>query len=212
MAALRRPADRGRRQKCKRRLTKGHIDRLFLRRPLLISKRRLTKKGQEWPGQEGNILGCYQSEPFGEFENISNRCYPPQIKAIPVDSRPVVSFTVETWGGITIGQFYDGKNGAKRTIDQLGHSLSRIIHAFAETDDDAVIFMAKWDIKDGFWRLDAKKGAEYNFSYVMPQPLGSPHCWWYPLCSKWGGSNHPHFSVQRQRRRATLQAPIAKRE
>jgi hypothetical protein len=68
------------------------------------------------------------------------------------------------------------KTAPKGAIDQLGHSLSRIIHAFAETDDDAVIFMAIWDIKDGFWRLDAGEGAEYNFSYVMPQPPapGSP--------------------------------------
>ena len=42
------------------------------------------------------------------------------------------------------------KTAPKGAIDQLGHSLSRVIHAFAETDDDAKIFMAKWDIKDGF--------------------------------------------------------------
>ena len=36
-------------------------------------------------------------------------------------------------------------------INQLGHSLSRIIHAFAEVDADVKVFMAKWDIKDGFW-------------------------------------------------------------
>ena len=35
-------------------------------------------------------------------------------------------------------------------IDQLVHSLSRIIHAFAQTDTDGKIFMSKWDIKDGF--------------------------------------------------------------
>ncbi len=39
-------------------------------------------------------------------------------------------------------------NGA---IDQLGHSLTHIIHAFTETEEDACIFMAKWDIKDSFW-------------------------------------------------------------
>jgi hypothetical protein len=39
-------------------------------------------------------------------------------------------------------------------VDQLGHALSRIIHAFAEADPDAAIFMAKFDIKDGFWMLD----------------------------------------------------------
>jgi hypothetical protein len=35
----------------------------------------------------------------------------------------------------------------------LGHALSRIIHAFAESEHtpNAKIFMAKWDVKDGFW-------------------------------------------------------------
>ena len=47
-------------------------------------------------------------------------------------------------------------------IDQLGHSLSLIIHAFAQTDNDAKIFMSKWDIKDGFWRLDCQEGEERN--------------------------------------------------
>jgi hypothetical protein len=53
-------------------------------------------------------------------------------------------------------------------IDQMGHSLQRIIHAFAEADEDAKIFMAKYDIKDGFWRLDCQEGEEWNFAYVLP--------------------------------------------
>ena len=85
------------------------------------------------------------------------------------------------------------KTAPKGAIDQLGHSLSRIIHAFAETDDDAVIFMAKWDIKDGFWRLDAKKGAEYNFSYVMPQPPGSPTLLVVPTSLQMGWVESPPF-------------------
>ena len=28
--------------------------------------------------------------------------------------------------------------------------------------------MAKWDIKDGFWRLDCEAGQEWNFCYVLP--------------------------------------------
>ncbi len=47
------------------------------------------------------------------------------------------------------------KTAPKGAIDQLGHSLTRIIHAFAEIEEDARVFMAKWDIKDKFWRLDA---------------------------------------------------------
>jgi hypothetical protein len=47
-------------------------------------------------------------------------------------------------------------------INQLGHALQRVIHAFAEATDDDKIFMAKWDIKDGFWRLDANTGDKWN--------------------------------------------------
>ena len=66
------------------------------------------------------------------------------------------------------------KTAPAGAIDQLGHSLSRIIHAMAQADDDAKVFMAKWDIKDGFWRLDCEEGAEWNFAYVLPQEEGKP--------------------------------------
>jgi hypothetical protein len=59
-------------------------------------------------------------------------------------------------------------------LDHLGQALSRIIYAFAEADDNAKIFMAKWDIKDGFWHMDCEKGEEYNFAYVLPQKEGMP--------------------------------------
>jgi hypothetical protein len=51
-------------------------------------------------------------------------------------------------------------------IDQFGHSLKRIIHPFAKVDDNAVILMTKWDIQDGFWRLNCCKGEEWNFCYI----------------------------------------------
>ena len=60
------------------------------------------------------------------------------------------------------------KMAPQKAIDQLGHSLQRIIHAFATVDPHAKIFMAKWDIKDGFWRLDCEEGEEWNFCYVLP--------------------------------------------
>jgi len=66
------------------------------------------------------------------------------------------------------------KTAPRGAIDQLGHSLSRIIHAFAEVDDDVKVFIAKWDIKDGFWRLDCEEGEEYNIAYVLPQEEGMP--------------------------------------
>ena len=63
----------------------------------------------------------------------------------------------------------------------------RIIHAFAETEDKARIFMAKWDIKDGFWRLDAEEGTEWNSRTFCRKVLASPSTSWFPLPSKWGG-------------------------
>jgi hypothetical protein len=66
------------------------------------------------------------------------------------------------------------KTAPKGAIDQVGECLSCIIHAFAEADPTAKIFMAKWDMKDGFWRMDCAKGEEWNFAYVLPQPEGEP--------------------------------------
>ena len=62
----------------------------------------------------------------------------------------------------------------KGAIDQLGFSLIRINHAFVQARMDAKIFMAKWDIKDGFWWLDCELGEEYNFVYVLPQEENKP--------------------------------------
>ena len=66
------------------------------------------------------------------------------------------------------------KTAPQGAIDQLGYSLQRIIHAFAQTEPDERVFMAKWDIKDGFWRLDCQEGEEWNFAYVLPQEPGKP--------------------------------------
>ena len=60
------------------------------------------------------------------------------------------------------------------TIDQIGYVLLRLTHALAEAPDRAKIFQEKWDIKDGFWRLDCKEGEEWDFFHVLPQKPGMP--------------------------------------
>ncbi len=100
---------------------------------------------------------------------------------------------LKQWGVLPSVNSTTVKTAPKGAIDQLGHSLSRIIHAFAETKDDAVIFMAKWDIKDGFWRLDNGEGAEYNFAYVLPQPPGSPTLLVVPTSLQMGWVESPPF-------------------
>ncbi len=69
----------------------------------------------------------------------------------------------------------------------------RIIHAFAKTEDEARIFMAKWDIKDGFWRLDAEEGTEWNFTYVLPQSPGKPIYLVAPTSLQMGWVESPLF-------------------
>ena len=81
----------------------------------------------------------------------------------------------------------------KGALDQLGQSLSRIIHAFAKAEEDSKIFMAKWDIKDGFWRMDCEQGEEYNFAYVLPQEEDMPITLVVPTSLQMGWVESPPY-------------------
>lgn len=111
---------------------------------------------------------------------------PPQLKispiaAVPHSSKPFrsildLSFSLKLETGASIPAVNETtvKTAPQASIDQLGQSLTRIIHAFAETTANDKVFMAKWDVKDGFWRLMCQEGEEYNFAYVLPQRKGMP--------------------------------------
>ena len=110
--------------------------------------------------------------------------YPHQLKVSPVAAIPhksrayrsILYLSFALWlkeGGI-VQSVNDTMKKLAPAIDQLGHSLKRIIQAFAEAEDDAVILMAKWDIQDGFWRLNCREGEEWIFCYVWPQAPGKP--------------------------------------
>ena len=43
-------------------------------------------------------------------------------------------------------------------MDQVGHVLNQSIYAFAEVEEDDVIFQVKTDVKDVFWRCMAAEG------------------------------------------------------
>jgi hypothetical protein len=87
------------------------------------------------------------------------------------------------------------KMAPKGALNQLGHALSRIIHTFAETKDDdtTMIFMAKWDIKDDFWHMCYKDGAEGNFAYVLPQAEGQPSRLVVPTSLQMGWVESPPY-------------------
>jgi hypothetical protein len=106
---------------------------------------------------------------------------PPQLKVTPIaaiphkskDFRSILdlSFQLRLKNDNILNSVNDTtiKSAPKGALNQLGHTLSRIIHAFVEADDDAKIFMTKWDIKDGFWRMDCEVGEEWSFTYMLPQ-------------------------------------------
>jgi len=85
------------------------------------------------------------------------------------------------------------KTAPAGAIDQLGHTLSRVIHALADVDDEAKVFFAKFDIKDGFWRLNAADGDEWNFCYVLPQPPGAPILLVVPTSLQMGWVESPAY-------------------
>ena len=90
---------------------------------------------------------------------------PPQLKISPIATIPHkskafrsildLSFSLHLKNGGILESVNHStiKMAPRGALDQLGQALSRIIHAFAKADEDAKIFMAKWDIKDGFWRV-----------------------------------------------------------
>jgi len=130
---------------------------------------------------------------------------PPQLKISPIAAIPHkskafrsildLSFRLRLKNGGILAAVNDTtiKSAPKGAIDQLGECLTRIIHAFAEASDDAKIFMAKWDIKDGFWRMDCRNGEEWNFAYVLPQPEGSPTMLVVPTSLQMGWVESPPY-------------------
>ena len=53
--------------------------------------------------------------------------------------------------------------------------------------------MAKWDIKDGFWRMDCAAGEEWNFAYVLPQEEGQPTTLVVPTSLQMGWVESPPY-------------------
>ena len=130
---------------------------------------------------------------------------PEQLKVSPIAMIPHksrmfraildLSFAVKLKSGERLSSVNESseKQASRGAIDQLGHSLQRIIHAFAQAGEDEKVFMAKWDIKDGFWRLDCQEGEEWNFAYVLPQRPGKPTKLVIPTSLQMGWIESPPF-------------------
>lgn len=55
-------------------------------------------------------------------------------------------------------------------MNELGWVLPRLIHAMATVPEtNGPLLMAKFDLKDGYWRMVVPEEDELNFAYVLPQ-------------------------------------------
>jgi len=62
------------------------------------------------------------------------------------------------------------QHAAQRAMAQMGKVLPRIIHTIGNADPSkGPIYFAKWDIKDGFWRLVVSEDDAWHFCYVLPK-------------------------------------------
>ena len=95
------------------------------------------------------------------------------------------------------------KTAPAASIDQLGQALARIIHAFATAPLADPIYMAKWDIKDGFWRLDCAPGMEWNFTYLLPSRDTNDPLLVVPTALQMGWIESPAYFARHRRLRAT---------
>jgi hypothetical protein len=104
------------------------------------------------------------------------------------------------------------RTGGNRPNANWRSTISYIIlYAFTETDDKAKIFMAKWDINDGFWRMDGEEGQEYNFAYVLPQqPPREPIILVVPMSLQMGWvESPPYFCAARDKIQQYIETPVA---
>lgn len=102
----------------------------------------------------GGSVGWHKTQPPTLIKDISN-CNDTSHVALTSfllwlgDRRKLPSVNKSTEKSMPVG-----------AINQLGHSLKCIIHIFAAADENHKVIEAKFDIMNGFWRMDAEVGEE----------------------------------------------------
>jgi hypothetical protein len=105
-------------------------------------------------------LGRHKIEPPAPAQGFASGSNTTQILGVQIDPQLSFALCLKDGGMIELINDTMEKWAPRGAIDQLGHSLEWIIHVFMEADDNAKVLMAKWDIQDGFWRLNCRKGEE----------------------------------------------------
>ena len=119
-----------------------------------------------------------------ELKQLPDHLFPADMKLSPLSavehkSRKHRAILDLTWmrkdaeGNVPSVNANTTKLAPRGSMDQIGHALDRIIHAVATAPEGKKIYFAKWDVKDGFWQMVAKSGAEWNFCYMLIAPDGT---------------------------------------
>lgn len=107
---------------------------------------------------------------------------PPQLKISPIVAIPHKSrayrMILDLSKGITlnkiahpsVNQTTDKTIAPSHSMHELGNVLPRLIYAAATAPDTlGPVLFAKFDIKDGYWRMRVRDGDEWNFAFVLPK-------------------------------------------
>ena len=82
----------------------------------------------------------------------------------------------------------------RAAMRQLGQVLPRLIWAMATAaPEHGPLFFAKWDIKDGFWRLVVSPDDAWHFCYVLPPTEHEPITLVVPTSLQMGWCESPAF-------------------
>jgi len=86
------------------------------------------------------------------------------------------------------------KQANQASMHQLGKVLQCLIPTMAAASPDhGPIFFAKWDIKDGFWRMMVSHKDAWNFCYMLPTAQGNPIQIVVPTSLQMGWCKSPPF-------------------
>jgi hypothetical protein len=58
-----------------------------------------------------------------------------------------------------------------KPIQEIGNVFRRVMHLLDSAKAGEVVMLSNIDLSDGFWRVIVEGGAQWNFAYVMPDPV-----------------------------------------
>jgi hypothetical protein len=78
-------------------------------------------------------------------------------------------------------------------VHKIRNIFRHVLNLIDSTETSKAIMLSKIDLSDSFWQMIVEDGTEWNFSYVMPNPLGHPLRIVVPSALQMGWANSPAY-------------------